>query len=439
MVLYLDSNLSLSQGFRLMFYALTPNETMFKEIEEVPDYVDQATPYFVGLMIIELVVTWLKEGQGAYRVNDALTSISAGVLSRLPYLLGQSFELAAYIYIWENCRLFFLPWDSVWTWCLAFLGVDVAYYWLHRLSHEVNIFWSGHQVHHSSEDYNLTTALRQSVLQKYFTWFFNLPMAFFIPPSVFIVHLQFNLLYQFWIHTEIIGNLGPLELILNTPSHHRVHHGRNQYCIDKNYAGTLIIWDRIFGTFEPESEKVIYGLTHPINAFEPFWVQLHHLLYIWKTFWATPGISNKLSVVFKGPGWEPGKPRLGCPDDLPKITGKELPHDPMVPVWLQIYVVVHFIIMIGVYSHMLVNKSTLSELTLLLRIGYIILTLTRAGLIMENRRPGAATLETTRCFIFLFLQNLGYMGSLVDPLKLATEIVFSLCLAFWGLRSASIV
>uniref|UniRef100_A0A4W3HZD2 Transmembrane protein 195 n=1 Tax=Callorhinchus milii TaxID=7868 RepID=A0A4W3HZD2_CALMI len=324
MVLYLDSNLSLSQGFRLMFYALTPNETMFKEIEEVPDYVDQATPYFVGLMIIELVVTWLKEGQGAYRVNDALTSISAGVLSRLPYLLGQSFELAAYIYIWENCRLFFLPWDSVWTWCLAFLGVDVAYYWLHRLSHEVNIFWSGHQVHHSSEDYNLTTALRQSVLQKYFTWFFNLPMAFFIPPSVFIVHLQFNLLYQFWIHTEIIGNLGPLELILNTPSHHRVHHGRNQYCIDKNYAGTLIIWDRIFGTFEPESEKVIYGLTHPINAFEPFWVQLHHLLYIWKTFWATPGISNKLSVVFKGPGWEPGKPRLGCPDDLPKVCNARL-------------------------------------------------------------------------------------------------------------------
>ncbi|XP_038653411.1 alkylglycerol monooxygenase isoform X3 [Scyliorhinus canicula] len=416
MVLHLQSNLTLSQGVRLMFYTLTPSESTFREMGEVQDYVQQATPYFVGLMIIELVVTWFHKSQTVFRMNDALTSISAGILSRLPELLGRGIELTGYIYIWENFRLSVLPWDSPWTWWLAFLGVDFAYYWLHRMSHEVNILWAAHQVHHSSEDYNLSTALRQSVLQKYFSWVFNLPMALFIPPSVFAVHLQFNLLFQFWIHTEIIGNLGPLELILNTPSHHRVHHGRNKYCLDKNYAGTLIIWDRIFGTFEPENEKVIYGLTHPINAFEPFWVQCHHLLYIWKTFYATPGISNKLSVIFKGPGWEPGKPRLGCLEDIPTISGKEIPHNPQIPVWLQFYVVLHFIFILGVYMHIFAHKSALSETTILVGIGYVMLTLTSIGLMMENR-SSVDVLETIRCFVFLFLGLSCYTG----PFKLVTE------------------
>ncbi|OCT74048.1 hypothetical protein XELAEV_18033011mg, partial [Xenopus laevis] len=182
----------------------------------------------------------------------------------------------------------------------------------------VNIIWSGHQTHHSSKDYNLTTALRQSFIQKYFSWrlfehlygyyivklfsfwMFYWPMAFCIPPSVFAVHIQFTLLYQFLIHTE----------------------GRNPYCIDSNYGGTLIIWDRIFGTFVPEKEKVLYGPTHPINTFEPFQVQIQHCAHIWSTFWATPGFSNKLSVIFKGPGRGPGKPRLGLPEEIPKVQLK---------------------------------------------------------------------------------------------------------------------
>ncbi|KFO90389.1 Alkylglycerol monooxygenase, partial [Buceros rhinoceros silvestris] len=218
---------------------------------------------------------------------------------------------------------------------------------------EVNILWAAHQVHHSSEDYNLFTALRQSILQKYTSWIFNLPMALFIPPSVFAVHLQFNLLYQFWIHTEVITNLGPLEWILNTPSHHRVHHGRNPYCIDKNYGGTLIIWDRIFGTFEAEDEKVVYGLTHPVNSFDPIMLQLRPLAHIWNTFWATPGFCNKLSVIFKGPGWGPGKPRLGLPEEIPVITGKEVPFNPSVPGYLNSYAVVHFAVIVDLYTELL--------------------------------------------------------------------------------------
>ncbi|XP_069769856.1 alkylglycerol monooxygenase isoform X2 [Narcine bancroftii] len=426
-----QSNLSLSQGVRVLFYGLTPSESTFSQVEEVQDYVQQAIPYFVGMMIIELVITWFQKGQIVFRLNDACSSISAGILSRLPTIFGRGLELSGYIYIWENFRIYVLPWDSLWTWWLAFLGVDFAYYWIHRMSHEVNIMWAAHQVHHSSEDYNLSTALRQSVLQKYFSWIFNLPMALFIPPSIHAVHLQFNLLYQFWIHTEIIGNLGPLELMLNTPSHHRVHHGRNLYCIDKNYGGTLIIWDRIFGTFEPENKKVIYGLTHPINTFEPLWTQFHHFIYIWKTFWTTSGINNKIFVIFKGPGWEPGKPRLGCPEDLPKISGKEIPYNHQIPFWLQVYAMLHFIFVLGIYLQIFANKLAVSETTILFGIGYIILTLTSIGLMMENRKQ-AAILEFIRCCAFLCLHEL---GSLTGPFKLVTEVAFCGCLAFWGLRS----
>ncbi|XP_009575262.1 PREDICTED: alkylglycerol monooxygenase [Fulmarus glacialis] len=298
---------------------------------------------------------------------------------------------------------------------------------------EVNILWAAHQVHHSSEDYNLFTALRQSVLQKYTSWIFNLPMALFIPPSVFAVHLQFNLLYQFWIHTEVISNLGPLEWILNTPSHHRVHHGRNPYCIDKNYGGTLIIWDRIFGTFEAEDAKVVYGLTHPVNSFDPIMLQLRPLAHIWNTFWATPGFCNKLSVIFKGPGWGPGKPRLGLPEEIPVITGKEVPFNPSLPAYLNCYAVVHFAVILDLYTELLGTVTTLSQGTLLLRIGFIILSLTSFGLLMENR-PKAGILEIIRCLVFVGVYKLGYLRSQFSSLGYAYEVLFSLCAAFWGIQ-----
>uniref|UniRef100_A0A8C0FL06 Alkylglycerol monooxygenase n=1 Tax=Bubo bubo TaxID=30461 RepID=A0A8C0FL06_BUBBB len=350
-------------------------------------------PFFIAFIGLEFAVSWVQKRKLSGRINDGISSLSLGILSRLPDVLFRSVDLISYIYVWNNYRLFELPWDSPWTWYLTFLGVDFAYYCFHRISHEVNILWAAHQIHHSSEDYNLFTALRQSVLQKYTSWIFNLPMALFIPPSVFAVHLQFNLLYQFWIHTEVISNLGPLEWILNTPSHHRVHHGRNPYCIDKNYGGTLIIWDRIFGTFEAEDAEVVYGLTHPVNSFDPIMLQLRPLAHIWNTFWATPGFCNKLSVIFKGPGWGPGKPRLGLPEEIPVVnrtcTGFQF--------------------------------CMLSQGTVLLRIGFIILSLTSFGLLMENR-PKAGILEIIRCLVFIGVYKLGYLRSQFSYLGYAYEV-----------------
>ncbi|XP_064205879.1 alkylglycerol monooxygenase isoform X2 [Anguilla rostrata] len=382
-------SITLNQVARTMFYLVTPNETSFQHVEEVPDYVDKATPIFLGMLVLELVLGWAKTGSLVIRINDGVTSVSAGLLSRLPLLFLRSLELSSYIYIWNNHRLLELPWDSPWTWWLAFLGVDLAYYWFHRFSHELNILWAAHQAHHSSEEYNLSTALRQSSTQQFASWILHLPLALAVPPTVFAVHIQFNLLYQFWIHTEVIRHLGPLEWVMNTPSHHRVHHGRNRYCIDKNYAGTLIIWDRIFGTFAPEGDKVVYGLTKQIKSFDPIYVQ---------------------------------------------VTVKEVPYNPTLPVVLQAYVLLQFLLLLAVYTDVMAMKLILSQQTLLLLAGYIIFTLTSFGLIID-RRPNAAVVEMFRCALLLGLYRFGYMKVAVPSMPF--EVFICLSVLYWALQTLS--
>lgn len=427
---------SVSTGVRSLFFMLTPNESSFQKMEAVPQYVQQATPFFIGLMVLELVVGVLKTGAPVVTISDGLTSISAGMISRLPLLLMRGCELTAYMYVWDRYRLVELPWDSAWTWWFTFLGVDFCYYWVHRFAHELSILWAAHQVHHSSEYYNLTTALRQSLTQQFSSWIFYLPMALVAPPTIFAVHLQLNLLYQFWIHTELIRDLGPLEWIFNTPKHHRVHHGRNLYCIDKNYGGILIIWDRLFGTFAPETEKVVYGLVFPINTFEILHVQLHYYLYLWRRSNTYNTISHKLSTFFKGPSWKPGKPRLGDHVDNPKVTGKEVPHNPSWSLPLQVYVVIHFLLVLQTYHDLFENKMMLSQLTILGMTGYILLTLTSLGFIMDQR-PTAAVLEMLRCVVMVTMQRYSYMKPLLPSLAVPTEAFVSLSLLYWALQSFS--
>uniref|UniRef100_A0AAQ6AHZ8 Alkylglycerol monooxygenase n=1 Tax=Amphiprion ocellaris TaxID=80972 RepID=A0AAQ6AHZ8_AMPOC len=414
----------LQQGFRSMFFMLTPNESSFQKVEAVPQYVEQATPFFIGLMVLELLVGVLKTGGSVVTISDGLTSISAGMVSRLPMLLMRGCELSAYMYVWDHYHLVELPWDSAWTWWLTFLGVDFCYYWVHRFAHEVAVLWAAHQVHHSSEYYNLTTALRQSLTQQFTSWIFYMPLALALPPSIFAVHIQLNLLYQFWIHTELIRDLGPLELIFNTPKHHRVHHGRNLYCIDKNYGGILIIWDRIFGTFASETDKVIYGLVFPIRRFEILHVQFHYYLYLWKKSKIYKTIIHKLATFFNGPSWKPGKSRLGDHDDNPKVTGKEVPHDPSWSMPLQVYVVIHFLLVLGTYHELIENKMMLSQLTVLGMTCYILLTLTSLGFIIDQR-PRAASLEMLRCVIMVTMHRYSYIKPFLPLLAVSRKLTFS--------------
>uniref|UniRef100_A0A8C6U510 Alkylglycerol monooxygenase n=1 Tax=Neogobius melanostomus TaxID=47308 RepID=A0A8C6U510_9GOBI len=427
---------SSSSGLRSIFSLLTPNESSFETVHEVPPYVQQATPYFIGLMLLELVVGALKADTPILTIGDGLTSISCGMISRMPQLLFRGLELSTYMYVWENFRFVTLPWDSPWTWWACLLGVDFCYYWVHRFAHEVAFMWAAHQVHHSSEYYNLSTALRQSLTQPFTSWIFYIPLALAVPPSIFAVHIQLNLLYQFWIHTELIRDLGPLEWIFNTPKHHRVHHGRNEYCIDKNYGGILIIWDRLFGTFAEESEKVIYGLVFPIKTFEILYVQLHYYRYLWKKSKYYKKIKNKFLTFLNGPSWKPGKPRLGDHVDNPKVTGTELPHDPSWTLPLQLYAVLHFLLVLKAYHDLFEHKTMLSQMTVLGMTCYILLTLTALGFIIDQR-PTAGLLEMLRCIVTATMQRYHLLTPLLPALAVPTEAFVSLSLLFWVLQCAS--
>ncbi|KAM9512598.1 LOW QUALITY PROTEIN: alkylglycerol monooxygenase [Salvelinus alpinus] len=423
---------SLTKGIRLMFYIVTPNKSSFENVEDVPPYFQQATTFFMGLMVVELVVSLLKDG-AQLAFSDVVTSVSAGIISRMPTLFASGFEITTYIYMWNNFCLLELPWDSA-AWWLAFLAVDFAYYWVHRFAHELNLLWATHQVHHSSEYYNLSTALRQSLTQQFSSWVFYLPMALAVPPSVFAVHIQFNLVYQFWIHTEVIRDMGPLEWVLNTPSHHRVHHGRNYYCIDKNDRGTLIIWNRLFGTFAPDGDKVVYGLVHKTNTLEILHIQFNYYKYLWRRYNRYKKIFNKLGVLWKGPSWKPGKAKLGDHAEVPEVTGEELPYNPSWPLALQVYVCIHGLMLLCVYQDLFESRLMLSQLTVLMT-GYIHRSLTSIGFII-NQRSTASMLELLRCVLMVMPLRYGYMTA-PAPLAVPIEAFVSISLLYWGMQTFS--
>ncbi|EFX62762.1 hypothetical protein DAPPUDRAFT_52760, partial [Daphnia pulex] len=180
------------------------------------------------------------------------------------------------IYRHEHYRLIDLSEQSTWLGLFTAVLIDFGYYWIHRANHEINILWAHHQVHHSSDDFNMSVGVRHGIFNNWLCWILYSPLAFFIPPTQFISHLQISVLYQFWIHTETIENFGPvIEWIFNTPEHHRIHHGCNKYLLDKNYGGVLIIWDRIFGTYqERKEEKTVYSLIFPPSTFNLIRVQV---------------------------------------------------------------------------------------------------------------------------------------------------------------------
>jgi alkylglycerol monooxygenase len=250
-------------------------------------------------MLTILLEAWVAHRRGvpAYDAADALTSLHLGMVSQVTELFVKLAALGIYTAAYENWRLTTLPISSVWVWIGALLAYDFCYYWAHRMGHEVGVLWAAHVVHHSSEFYNLSTALRQSSSGWIFGWLFYLPMALAgVPPLVLAVVGLIDLLYQYWVHTEMVGRLGWLDRVLVTPSNHRVHHGQNDYCIDKNYGGILILWDRLFGTFadERDDEKIIYGVRTPLRSLNPLWANLHYYVDLWRATRQVKGLRNKL-------------------------------------------------------------------------------------------------------------------------------------------------
>ena len=235
-----------------------------------------ATPVFLGAIGLELVVG-LARGRNTYRLHDAVTSIGLGMLSQLVGLFTKLMAIGLYTIVYERVALWTLPADSIVVWLGALLLYDLCYYWLHRAGHRVGILWAAHVVHHQSEDYNLSTALRQTSSGALLGWLFYLPMAVIgVPPLVFGTVALIDLLYQFWVHTQQVGKLGWFDRWFCSPSNHRVHHAVNDRYLDRNYGGVLIVWDRLFGTFEEErdDEPCVYGTRAPLRSFNPLWANL---------------------------------------------------------------------------------------------------------------------------------------------------------------------
>ena len=271
------------------------------------NYVLYAIPFFFLLIALELVADrW--RGLSTYRLSDSLNSLSAGVLSQASGLLTKGFGLVFYLLAWEHIALFELSADAWWVWVFAFVLYDFCYYWAHRIGHERNVFWAAHVVHHQSEDYNLTTALRQTSTGFILGWIFFLPMALLgIPPLVLLTVGALNLLYQFWVHTRHVPKLGWLEWIFITPSNHRVHHAQNPIYMDRNYGGVFIIWDRLLGTFQEEldEEPVVFGVTTPLASWNPLWANLHFYAQLWRDALHASSWWDKLRIWFMPTGWRP--------------------------------------------------------------------------------------------------------------------------------------
>ncbi len=265
-----------------------------------------AVPGFVALIIIEMIVTKLTK-KGRYEFTDSAASLSMGLGNQIFGILFGAIAVTAYFWVYEY-RLFDLGW-TIPVMVACFFAEDLAYYTFHRVAHERRWFWSSHIVHHSSQHYNLTTALRQTWTGTLgLSFIFWLPLVYIgFPPLMVFMFSGFSLVYQFWIHTELIDRMGPLEWVMNTPSHHRVHHAINPNYLDANYAGVLIIWDRLFGTFiaEDKKEPPRYGIVSQLGTFNPFRVAFHEWLGMFRDVRNAKSFREVLGYTFGPPGWSP--------------------------------------------------------------------------------------------------------------------------------------
>ncbi len=266
-----------------------------------------AMPAFFGLVLLEKAYGLLR-GRDTYRNMDMISSLSSGVTNVVKDVLGLSISILAYSWLVGKVAVFHVE-STFWVYAIAFVALDFSGYWSHRIAHQVNFFWNKHAIHHSSEDFNLACALRQSVSSfvNIFT-IFLLPAALFgVPGQVIAVVAPIHLFAQFWYHTQHIGKMGWLEHVIVTPSHHRVHHAINPEYLDRNHGQIFIFWDKLFGTFQPELPNVppVYGITRPANTWNPIKINFQHLWLLIKDAWHAMHWRDKLRIWFMPTGWRP--------------------------------------------------------------------------------------------------------------------------------------
>ena len=267
-----------------------------------------AIPLFVSLILIEILFSKIYRKDYVIRSMDTLSSLCSGLTNIIKDVLGLTFIIISYEYMVDHLAIFNLE-SSIIVYVIAFIGIDFAGYWVHRINHSINYFWNHHIIHHSSEEFNLACALRQSISNFFsISFIFLIPTAIIgVPSEVIAILAPLHLFAQYWYHTRLIGKLGFLEYIIVTPSHHRVHHAINNEYLDKNLSQVFIIWDKLFGTFQEELEDVppVYGVKRPLRSWNPILINFSHLFQLIKDAWRTNSILDKFRIWFMPTGWRP--------------------------------------------------------------------------------------------------------------------------------------
>jgi sterol desaturase/sphingolipid hydroxylase (fatty acid hydroxylase superfamily) len=367
-----------------------------------------AVPFFLLALLIELLVDrW--RGTGYYRSNDAINSLSAGILSESTGYFTKFLQYTIWGLVLSNLAIFDIRRDwfdasieGVFLWILAAVLWDFCYYWNHRLGHEISILWAAHAVHHQSEDYNLSTALRQTSSSFLFSWIFYVPLFLIgFPADVLITVAAANLIYQFWVHTQQIGRLGVLDRIFVTPSNHRVHHAQNERYIDKNYGGIFVLWDRLFGTFAEESDDdpVIFGVRKPLANWNPFWANFQVYGYLLFDARHTRRWQDKIGIWIRRTGWRPADvdaqyPRRGI--DLTRFRK----YDPELSEARRRYVLAQFIVVVFTALFVAEVFSTKGAEAVLVPCVLLWTNLYTLGLLNEGR-PYSARFEVIRLILVL--------------------------------------
>jgi sterol desaturase/sphingolipid hydroxylase (fatty acid hydroxylase superfamily) len=401
-----------------------------------------ATPVFFALIALELLVAKLR-GRAVYHGSDAINSLGLGVISQIVAVFSKLLTLGIYAWCVQRFAIFALPADSVWVWVTALLFYDFCYYWLHRAGHEVNILWAAHVVHHQSEDYNLSTALRQTGSGVLLGWLFDLPMAVVgYPLEVFVVVALIDLLYQFWVHTELVGRLGWFDRVFCSPSNHRAHHAVNDKYLDRNYGGILIVWDRLFGTFveEDDTDPPVFGTRSPLHSWNPLWANAEVYWATAKDAWHARRWSDKLRVWLKPPGWRPADVAERFPKPAFDI-GRER-YLPALSRGMAIYSLAQFALLLGMAVQFLDLAKHLAAMELVGYAVFLVLSLTALGVLTEGRRIGFA-LEGARLLATAAIPlvtggwfGLPHLDARIVPVLVALPVASALLLGWLAVSTA---
>jgi sterol desaturase/sphingolipid hydroxylase (fatty acid hydroxylase superfamily) len=390
-----------------------------------------ATPAFFLLIALELLISGWRR-RAPYRLADAINSIALGQMSTYVGVFGRVLGFGLYVLVFEHARLFRIEASSPVAWVGGLVLYDFLYYWYHRLGHEVNVLWAAHVVHHQSEEFNLSTALRQTATSYLFSGLFYLPMAVLgFPPAVLLGVGLIDLLYQFWIHTEQVGSLGWFDRVFASPSNHRVHHAVNDVYLDRNYGGILILWDRLFGSFQPEraAEPPVYGTRDPLRSWNPVWANLHSYAALAADSWHARNWGDKLGVWFRHPGWRPADVAVRYPKAEFRLgaTGK---FRPTLTRSLAAYCATQSLLILALGTHFLSVAPRWEPWAVVGYLAWLALSLAIVGGLLEARRAYVRA-EAVRLVISAALLLAVLPGAPLWPWAAATLAVVGLGAWLW--------